>query len=93
MGKKYINAKDILPPSLVQEIQKYVRGQHLYIPQTERKGWGESTGIRQELQCRNRKIYELYYGGITLAELADMYGLSEERVRNIVFEMNAHLSP
>ena len=34
---KYINAADILPEVLVQEIQKYVNGQIIYIPQKDKK--------------------------------------------------------
>jgi hypothetical protein len=44
MGK-YKNAKDILPKNLVKEIQKYIQGAHLYIPQNNRKVWGTDTGI------------------------------------------------
>jgi Mor family transcriptional regulator len=86
--EKYVNAREVLPESLIKEIQKYVKGQHLYIPQTKRESWGTSTGIREELIQRNEKIYKLYNGGITTIELADMFSLSEERIRNIIFEMN-----
>ena len=84
--KRYVNAREILPDSLVKEIQKYVNGQHLYIPKTDRETWGSLTGTRDELRERNLKICELYYGGITLSELADMYCLSEERIRNIIHD-------
>jgi Mor family transcriptional regulator len=88
--KKYVNAREVLPESLIKEIQKYVKGQHLYIPQTKRKSWGASTGIREELKQRNKKIYKLYNGGITTSELSDIFGLSEERIRNIIFDMNSN---
>lgn len=84
--KKYRNARDVLPEELVRQIQQYVRGVHLYIPQTERDGWGTSTGSREEMKLRNENIYELYKGGLPLAELAELYNLSEERIRNIVYE-------
>jgi hypothetical protein len=48
--KKYVNAKQILPESLIQEIQKYVKGQHIYIPQTDRQEWGTSTGVRENME-------------------------------------------
>ena len=83
--KKYRNARDVLPEELIQQIQKYVKGIHLYIPQTERDGWGTSTGSREEMKLRNEKICELYAAGIPLAELAELYSLSEERIRNIVY--------
>ncbi|CAG7600129.1 hypothetical protein PAESOLCIP111_00368 [Paenibacillus solanacearum] len=88
--KRYKNARDVLPESLIQEIQKYVRGEHLYIPQTERKGWGEKSGTRDEMERRNKEIYQKYMDGISMAELADMYHLSEERIRGIVYEMHAN---
>lgn len=84
--KKYVNARDVLPEKLIKEVQKYVKGQHIYIPQTERKKWGTDTGIREELKKRNEKIFSLYNGGKSISQLADMYHLSEERVRGIIFE-------
>ncbi len=32
---KYAKAKEILPQALIQEIQKYIQGQYLYIPKDE----------------------------------------------------------
>lgn len=83
---RYKNAKDVLPDHLVREIQKYVRGQHLYIPQTVRTGWGEQTGIKDELERRNKEIAQKFVDGIGIPRLADMYHLSEDRIRAIVYE-------
>ncbi len=52
-NKKYVNAKDVLPEHLIQEIQKFVQGQHVYIPQVSRKPRGILSGIRVELDQRN----------------------------------------
>lgn len=84
--KKYVNAKEILPASLIQEIQKYVKGKHIYIPQTERQEWGASTGIREDMEKRNSEIYRSYYGGMSISQLAETYSLSEERIRGIIYE-------
>jgi Mor family transcriptional regulator len=84
--KKYVNAREILPESLIKEIQKYVKGQHVYIPQTERDNWGTSTGIRDEMDQRNEEIFRRFYGGLTIPTLAEMYNLSEERIRGIIYE-------
>lgn len=84
--KKYVNAKDILPEKLIKEIQKYVKGQHIYIPQTERQNWGTSTGIREEMEQRNEDIARKYHGGLTITELSQMFNLSEERIRGILYE-------
>ncbi len=41
---KYENAKDILPASLLKEVQKYAEGKVIYIPKCEKtKGWGEAS--------------------------------------------------
>jgi len=38
----YIKAEEILPPELINEIQKYIQGTQIYIPkkQGRRLGWG-----------------------------------------------------
>lgn len=89
---KYKNARDVLPESLIREIQKYVRGEHLYIPQTERIGWGKKSGSRAEIEHRNNEIYRQYMDGIRVAELAEMYYLSEERIRGILYVLHTELS-
>jgi len=73
---------------LVREIQKYVKGQHIYIPipQTERKDWGSGTGIREELERRNEDISRRYHSGATIQELAEWFHLSEERIRSIIYQ-------
>lgn len=48
---KYENARDILPPELLRQIQKHVSGQLIYIPAREkRRDWGAVSGYRD--QCR-----------------------------------------
>lgn len=89
--KRYKNARDVLPEKLIREIQKYVRGEHLYIPQTERKGWGEQSGTRDAMERRNKEIFQKYMDGIGIAELSDIYHLSEERIRGILYELKSDL--
>lgn len=84
--KKYVNAREVLPESLIKEIQKYVKGQHIYIPQTERQTWGASTGIRKELEQRNEEIVRRYESGVSIAQLAQLFNLSEDRVRGIIYD-------
>jgi Mor family transcriptional regulator len=81
-----MNAKDILPEELIREIQKYVRGKPIYIPQTERQDWGTSTGIREELRERNEEIVLKYKAGLSVEQLAEQFHLSEERVRRIIYD-------
>lgn len=81
-----MNAREVLPEELVKEIQKYVKGKHIYIPQTERQKWGSATGIRVDMEQRNEEISQKYYGGASIVDLAEYYMLSEERIRGIIYE-------
>lgn len=52
---KYKNAQDILPDHLLRELQQYVSGETLYVPNVrEKKPWGESSGARAFLQKEER---------------------------------------
>jgi DNA-binding NarL/FixJ family response regulator len=82
---KYVNAKQVLPESLVQEIQKYVQGTHVYIPSAERKLWGTESGIREELDQRNMEILMQFRNGYDVPKLAELYCLNEERIKAIVY--------
>lgn len=59
---KYKSAKDILPQDLMDEVQKYIQGEYLYIPNAEgsKKKWGEKSGARRELTLRNNEIRALF---------------------------------
>lgn len=48
---KYTNANKILPEKLINEIQKYVQGETIYIPkqETEYEKWGARSGGRRLL--------------------------------------------
>ena len=48
---KYINANEILPVRLVEELQKYMQAGYIYIPaKTEQhKSWGELSGYRKDI--------------------------------------------
>lgn len=83
----YKNANDILPTELVREIQKYLKGELLYIPNGEasRKKWGECSGIRKELLHRNQEIKRRYIDGQSFEQLSSDYALSVETVKKIVY--------
>ncbi|MGG7179404.1 CD3324 family protein [Clostridium paraputrificum] len=85
---KYENAQNILPSSIIRELQQYVDGIYLYIPKREnnKKSWGEDSGFRQELVKRNIEIYEKFLKGISVKELAKGYYLSESSIRRIIRE-------
>ena len=84
----YVNAKDVLPEKLVKEIQKYIDGQLIYIPRKSENSllWGEKNGTKEKLAERNQMIVNRYYSGKTIAELSEVYFLSEKRIRGIIHE-------
>ena len=83
----YRSARQILPEELIELIQQYVDGDFLYIPRKNagRRKWGEGTNIRNELEERNRLIYEDYLQEVTMPELAEKYFLSEKSIQRIVY--------
>jgi len=84
---KYKNASDVLPESLLKEVQKYAAGETLYFPKDkERQKWGEKTGARTFFQERNAELRKKYLQKISIEHLADEYCLSVETVRKIVFK-------
>lgn len=51
---KYKNAQDILPDRLLRELQSYVSGEMLYVPNEDSKRqWGEASGARSYYKQRN----------------------------------------
>lgn len=85
----YKKAEQVLPQELVTMIQQYVDGACLYIPrkEDERRPWGNSTKTREELDTRNRCIYEAYLEGVSCAVLSEQYCLSIKSVQRIVLQM------
>jgi Mor family transcriptional regulator len=87
---RYVNAKDVLPPDVLAEVQKYSGGSLIYIPKQdcEKAGWGQSNGTRAQVFLRNRLIAESYRNGTTVFELMDEYCLSEASIRKIIYSKN-----
>ena len=82
----YMKGSEVLPARLLKEIQEYVEGSLLYIPKkTSKAGWGSKSGARQLIDRRNSAIYTLYKRGVSIANLAEQYHLSEDTVRKIVY--------
>ena len=86
---KYVNANDILPDMLIEELQKYVQAGYIYIPvkNEQHKSWGELSGYRKELARRNKAIIEEYRRGVSIEKLADKYYLSIYAIRNNISEI------
>ena len=83
---KYMNARDILPESLICQIQRYIQGGMLYIPNQaeQRAGWGSKSGSSAQLQRRNRQIHAMYQAGEDIHTLAQTFFLSTDSVRKII---------
>ena len=89
---KYENAKDILPASLLEEVQKYAEGKVIYIPKcTKTRGWGEASGYREKLNKRNSLICNRYSVGRSILEIAEEFYLSPETVKKIVYGNKVNL--
>lgn len=82
----YKNGKDILPASLLKQLQDYIQGEIIYIPKKEQKraGWGENNGTRMLIERRNKEILRLYTSGISIMELIGKFHLSEDSIRKII---------
>ena len=85
---KYINASEILPDMLVEELQQYVQAGYIYIPakDEQHKSWGELSGYRKELNKRNEAIIDKYQNGASIEELADEDYLSVYAIRKIIYQ-------
>lgn len=83
---KYENAKNILPPELFSEVEKYAAGKLIYVPCSRtRLSWGERTGMRRSIDDRNSALRRAFAEGKSIDDLAGEYYLSHETIKNIVY--------
>ena len=82
----YVNAKEVLPDSLLSELQKHIQGKLIYIPKSadNRAQWGELNGTREMFEKRNQQIANLYQKGQSIEGLMERFHLSEESIRKII---------
>lgn len=85
---KYVKANSIFPISLIEELQNYIQGGYIYIPSKneKKKGWGELSGYKREIEKRNKKIRMDYKHGKSLEELSKSYFLSIHSIRKIIYK-------
>lgn len=85
----YIQALEILPARLIEEIQEYIDGQSIYIPKIKSKRckWGEKTNTKAYFNDRNFKIYHSYINGATIFELSEKYFLTPKSIQRIIRNM------
>ena len=85
---KYVNAKDVLPQELIEQLQNYVQGSYVYIPKKEDtiKSSDKKTDYRIELEKRNAHIYLKYLQNWSHGQIAKLYHLSLPSIRRIILE-------
>ena len=83
---RYLKATQVLPPQLLEEIQRYVDGEYLYIPRRpgHKQEWGANTATRQVLLLRNRNILADYRAGMDMDALSEKYFLTPKSIRRIL---------
>ena len=88
---KYVNAKDVLPPEILREVQKYSGGALIYVPKqdADRIGWGQQNGAKAHVAGRNRNILDAYRNGESVFQLMTRYCLSEASIRKIIYKKEA----
>ena len=83
---KYKNAQDILPDRLLRELQSYVSGEMLYVPNEDSKRqWGEASCARSYYKQRNEEIRRRHLQGVSTDALAETFHLSVDSIRKIVY--------
>lgn len=68
----YLNAKSVLPPGLLAEVQRHVCG-HLWVPVAEKQA-----------EVTHRRVAQLHLAGVGSHEIAELVGVSQRRVQQIV---------
>ena len=84
---RYRNAREVLPPELLKEVQQYACGETLYIPRADagRAAWGALSGIRAQMLDRNCYIAKKYREGCSVDNLIEEFCLSESSIRKIIY--------
>ena len=83
---KYRNSAEVIPAELLEEIQKYVQGEYIYIPVKEKSINRKKTEYAVEVCKRDEHIYTRHLEGMSNKELADLYALSESSIRRIIIK-------
>ena len=88
---KYVKAQNVFLKSLLDEIQGYVQGELVYIPKSSvnYKKWGASTNTKTLITQRNDRIRQDFKEGTTIVRLAELYNLSEDTIKKIVYCRNS----
>lgn len=83
---KYLNATDILPKELLEQLQQLAGGSLVYVPTPQMpKVWGNKSGARAYYDARNAQIRQSHRRGETIAALASQHNLSRETIKKILY--------
>lgn len=81
----YINAGQVLPKKLLDEIHRYIPQGYIYVPpEAERKSWGSANGAREKIHERDQAIRKEYREGTKVKALAEKYHLAENSIYHIM---------
>ena len=76
----YRNAKDVLPPHLLEELQRYAEGESIYIPRrTPRPHSPAPFNVERDAAIRKRRA-----AGVSVRQLAEEYYLSPQAIYKIL---------
>ncbi|WP_054704248.1 CD3324 family protein [Bacillus sp. JCM 19041] len=83
----YKSASVVLPKELIEEIQKYVQGETIYIPKKETAHfqWGECSGTKAFIRKRNAAMKQAFSEGVSIEQLAVRHHLAVETIKKIVY--------
>ena len=81
---KYKNAKNIFPDDILEELQKYIQGEYVYIPIKDKVANTNITEYGMEVQKRDEHIYTKSLEGLSNRKLSKIYCLSESSIRRII---------
>ena len=82
----YRKAEEILPRELIEVNQQHADSVNIFISRNRehRKGWGERTQARQELDARNSAICREHREGASVPRLSQKYYLTEKSIQRII---------
>lgn len=89
----YKKATEVLPTHLLEQVQRYINGELLYIPkpETQKIGWGRLSGAKEQIRNRNEAMIRAYQSGESVGAIAKTYYLSEDTIKKIVYgKSNEH---
>jgi len=84
---KRAKAQVLFPKSLLDEIQKYVQGELVYIPKSSANynKWGANTSTKDVIASRNENITQAFRTGTSISGLAELYNLADDTIKKIVY--------